>query len=133
MNIKNTNMTMFMPFSYNIEYCNNTVVIQCYVSIYTENLHTVYFRSAYLHSVGEANVTRSSKHVHACTPVFCQWLVLCLSTHADAWDICLVDHVTFKITCRNRCNNVVKIHVIIHGYIVTVHQVDIYIYIYIYD
>ena len=47
---------MFMPLLYNIAYCNNKVVIQCSVLIYTENLHSM-FRSVYLQSVGEAKVT----------------------------------------------------------------------------
>ena len=47
---------MFMPFSYNIEYCNNTVAIPCSVLIYTETLHSILYVRV-LQSVGEANVT----------------------------------------------------------------------------
>ena len=36
-----TYVTMFMPFLYNIIYCNNTVVIQCSVYMYTENFHSI--------------------------------------------------------------------------------------------
>ena len=49
-------MTTFMLFSYNMQYCNNTVVIQCSVLMHTENEYSI-FQSVYLQREGEANVT----------------------------------------------------------------------------
>ena len=52
----------------------------------------------------------------------------CVCQHVQTCEISVrLGYVTFKNTCRNACNNVVKIHVTVHGYIVTVRSVDIYI------
>ena len=54
---------MFMPLSYNIAYCNNTVAIQYSVSMYTDTWHSI-LRSVYLQSPRDAHVTQYAKHVH---------------------------------------------------------------------
>ena len=36
-----TYVTMFMPFLYNIAYCNNTVIIQCTVLMYAEYAYSI--------------------------------------------------------------------------------------------
>ena len=80
-----------MPFLYNIAYCNNTVVILCSVLMHTDNLHSI-SHSAYLQSVGEANITRSSKHVQARSSVWSETFILHLSTQATGVMV-LVGHL----------------------------------------
>ena len=71
-----------MPFSCNIEYCNNTVIILCTV-YHTLRICTVSF-AQHTSRVWEKPTQPDLANMCAHTPGFCQWLGLCLSTDADA-------------------------------------------------
>ena len=136
---------MSMPLLYNIDKFNKTVTIQCSVSMYIEEF-TQYTFIQDNQVCDKACATWSTTHsVRPLSPrgVF-QGLsarvhdslaprsvvALCMSTPTEygKWARHLLHLVTFKNTCNENTRS--KLHVIIHGYIVTVLDVNTYIYVY---
>ena len=123
-----------MPLLHNIAKFNNTVVIRVQCTCILRNLHSILsFRIT-------EGVTRlvSPDIGHSLSDSWAPMAFHGLSAHASAVSpaAALVSQHGLRkapvslsyIAFKNTCNNVVKLHVTMHGYIVKVLDVNIYIY-----